>query len=63
MKPPGGKFSLAIQESDEEGELLVATHTARRVPLSDGSLARALAFHPLMTLKVIGGIHWEALRL
>jgi len=63
LKPPGGAFALAIQESDDEGELLIATHTARRVPLSDGSLARTLAAHPLMALKVIGGIHWEALRL
>ncbi len=63
LKPPGDGFSLAIQESDAEGDLLVATQTARRVPLSDGALARAFATHPLMALKVIGGIHWEAFRL
>jgi DUF1365 family protein len=63
LKPPGGQFSLAIEESDAEGDLLVATQTARRVPLSDGTLARAFASHPLMALKVIGGIHWQAIRL
>ena len=63
LKPPGDGFSLAIRESDAEGELLVATHAARRVPLGDASLAKALLGHPLMALKVIGGIHWEALRL
>lgn len=63
LKPPGEDFSLAIQETDADGDLLVATQTARRVPLSDAALARAVISHPLMALKVIGGIHWEALRL
>lgn len=63
LTPPGERFRLAICETDAEGDLLVATQTARRLPLSDASLARALASHPLMALKVIGGIHWEALRL
>ncbi len=63
LKPPGEDFSLAIQENDADGDLLVATQTARRVPLSDAVLAKALISHPLMALKVIGGIHWEALRL
>lgn len=63
LTPPGDRFALAIRESDAEGDLLVATQTARRVPLTDGTLARALVSHPLMALKVIGGIHWEALRL
>jgi uncharacterized protein len=35
----------------------------RRASLSDGKLLSLLARHPLMSLKVIAGIHWEALRL
>ena len=31
--------------------------------LTDLALLRALATHPLLTLKVIGAIHWHALRL
>jgi DUF1365 family protein len=63
LRPPGPRFALAIRETDAQGELLVATQTARRVELSDPALAWALAAHPLMALKVVGGIHWEALRL
>ena len=63
LAPPGERFALSINESDAEGDLLVATQTARRLPLTDAALVRALASHPLMALKVIGGIHWEALRL
>jgi DUF1365 family protein len=37
--------------------------TADRRLLSDSALAQVLATHPLLTLKVVGGIGWEALRL
>ena len=31
--------------------------------MTDGALLRAVAAHPLLTLKVVAGIHWEALRI
>jgi DUF1365 family protein len=40
-----------------------ATLTLRRRPWTAGALRAALLRHPLMTAKVIGAIHWEALRL
>ena len=40
-----------------------ATLALSRVPLSDGALARLLVRYPLVTAKVIGAIHWEALKL
>lgn len=40
-----------------------ATLTLERRPWTSRELHRALARHPWMTAKVIGGIHWEALRL
>ncbi len=43
--------------------VLNARLDARRVPLTDAGLARLLVSYPLLTLKVIVGIHWEALRL
>lgn len=64
LAPPSEKLSVAINQSDSAGDpILVAKHTARGVALTDRALAGALARHPLMTAKVIGGIHWEALRL
>lgn len=42
---------------------LTATHRARREVLSDLMLLKRFVTHPWMTLKVIGGIHWEAFRL
>jgi hypothetical protein len=59
----GERVAIVIKESDAEGSLLDASFVASRVPLGDGKLLSLLARHPLMGLKVIGGIHWEALRL
>jgi DUF1365 family protein len=60
---PGERVSIVIRQRTPEGELLIATHTARRVQLDNAGLIRAFLGHPLVTLKVICGIHWEAMRL
>jgi hypothetical protein len=54
---------IAIRAADQDGLLLAAALTGERVALTDLALLRALATHPLLTLKVIGAIHWHALRL
>ncbi|MCH7344018.1 DUF1365 domain-containing protein [Pelomonas sp. CA6] len=69
VRPPGEGLGIGIgvhegPARDAAARLLMhARLDARRVPLTDAALLRALALHPLLTLKVIGGIHWEALRL
>ena len=63
LRAPGRKFAVTIRESGAEGPLLVASHWAKRVPLSDRQLLKAFLTHPLLTLKVVGAIHFEALRL
>jgi len=63
LKEPRGRLSILIRQSFAEGETLLATHTARRQPLDDTHLLRALLTYPMMIVKVIGGIHWEALKL
>ena len=63
LAPPGERFALGITVSDRDGPMLTTVHTARRRGLSDGELARALVAYPLMTLKVVAAILWEAARL
>ena len=63
MRPPDDRAALLVREYLPSGHLLTATFVARRKELTVGRLWRELSIHPMMTLKVIGGIHWEALRL
>ena len=61
--PPAERLALGITVSDRDGPLLTAIHTARRRALTDAELARALVAYPLLTLKVVAAILWEAARL
>ena len=60
---PGSRIALSIEHDDGEGPLLRAAFTGDRADFSDRLFGVAFLRYPLMTLKVIGGIHWEALRL
>jgi uncharacterized protein len=61
LRPPDEKVSIIIHQGDETGDNLIATHTAARQPLTDLTLTKAVLTHPLMTLKVVAAIHWQAL--
>jgi DUF1365 family protein len=63
VTPPARKLSIAIVECDRQGTVLTATQAQSRVELTDAALARVFLSHPLLTLKVIVGIHFEALLL
>jgi DUF1365 family protein len=52
-----------IDRAAEDVPLFDATLTLRRRAWDAGSVGGALARHPWMTAKVMGAIHWEALRL
>jgi len=63
IRTPEEMLSVLIRETDAGGDLLLATQTGRRQPLADRTLIRAFLLFPLVTLKVIGAIHWQALKL
>ena len=63
LRAPEERLSILIRETDAGGDLLLATQTGRRQALADRTLLRACFRFPLVTLKVIGAIHWQALKL
>jgi DUF1365 family protein len=63
VREPEDRLSIHIREEDAEGDLLVAAHTGARRPLGDPALLRACLLFPLVTLKVIAAIHWQAFKL
>jgi len=63
INPPGDTVKLRILEADADGPLLAATFSGKRRPLTSRSLLRAFVALPLVSVKIIAAIYWQALRL
>jgi len=63
VSPPGENVKLRILETDRAGPLLAATFNGRRRDLTTPALLRSFFSLPLVSLKIVAAIHWEALRL
>lgn len=61
--PPGEAVRLRILETDADGPLLAASFCGRQRAVTTASMLGLLAALPLLTLKVVAGIHFEAARL
>ena len=61
--PPGERVQMRILETDRAGPLLAATFNGSRRMLNTKELLRAFFALPLVTMKIMSAIHWEALRL
>ncbi len=57
------RVGVWIDYETEEGEMLQTSVAGKREPLTDGFLLKVFFRYPMMTLKVIGLIHFEAIRL
>lgn len=63
VSPPAEKLSIRIETFDAQGPVLTARHLAKRTELTDRALLKAFFAIPFLTLRVVGGIHWEALKI
>lgn len=63
IRAPDDALNIVIRGTDADGPIIVAALAATRRDLTDAALLGAFLRTPLLTVKVIIGIHWEALRL
>lgn len=63
MNVPGEQLKWRILETDRTGPLLAATYNGNRRALTTGAILSCLLQIPLLTWKIVGGIHYEALKL
>lgn len=61
--PPAAQVKVSIHGKENDKAVITASLYGTRRELSDAVLLRTLISHPLLTLKVIAGIHWHALRM
>ncbi|MDP3404275.1 MAG: DUF1365 domain-containing protein [Brevundimonas sp.] len=59
---PDQAVSVVVAVRRGDTPILTASFAGARRPLNDRELLRAWLSHPLLTWKVMWGIHWEALR-
>ena len=63
ITPPGARVSVAMTVKRGDEVALTASFAGAHRDLTDAHLLRAWLANPLMTFKVISGIHWEALKI
>ena len=60
---PTDKLSVVINQNDDSGKLLFASQDGLKKELNNKNLMISYMSHPLMSFKIIGAIHFEALKL
>lgn len=63
IRPPADKVAVTIHEEEDAAPVLSASFSGKRRALADRNLLSMLFSYPLMTVKVIAAIHYEAVRL
>lgn len=60
IRPPTDAVALRILATDAEGPLMAATFHGHRLPFTSATILRLFLTMPLLTIKIIVGIHYEA---
>jgi DUF1365 family protein len=60
---PGASLAVYMQNLKDGVPIFEAALELRAEPISRGALLAALAGFPLMTVKIVAAIHWQALKL
>ena len=60
---PGEALTVHMENFEAGARVFDATLALERRPITAAALRRVLAAYPLLTLRVMAGIYWQALRL
>jgi DUF1365 family protein len=60
---PDEEMRLIVDGHDDTGPMIAASFRGKRAELTDKSVMAAFLAHPLLSLAVLAGIHWEAIKL
>ena len=60
---PENKLLVVINQNDDTGKLLYASQKGLKKEINSKNLIFSYISHPLMSFKIIGAIHFEALKL
>ena len=60
---PGNTLSVHMENHQNQKKIFDATMRMEQVPIHSGSLARVLAQYPVLTIKVVAAIYFQAFRL
>lgn len=63
LRPPGERLDIHVDDRDDDERVLLSALTGNRADLTNARLAWFTLKYPLLTLRVIGLIHWHALLL
>lgn len=63
LTSPEKRITIHMQNHEAGGRVFDATMVLERAPINARTLASVLTAYPLMTMRVVGAIYWQALRL
>ena len=63
IKAPGEQVLVQIDVDDERGQVFTARLELEKRPLETASVRREILKKPVMTLSIVAGIYWQALKL
>lgn len=63
LSEPGATLRVLIHETREGLPILDATVAGERKRLTDGAIVRQVLAMPLLMLKVVAAIHWQAVKI
>ena len=63
MIDPGETFIVTMTDLRKKEKLFDATLSLKRRPITKSALTRVLWRYPLMTMRIVYLIHWQALKL